>query len=83
MQQGDQSSASTLSAGKGMSSFFNSPKQIDQVIREGYIQQQASLPTQDQQAVRAGDWDSKIPGFDLTRHVLQNAESLVNEVQTG
>lgn len=72
----------TLSAGKGMSSFFKNPAQIDAVIREGYIQQ-AGLPTQDQSAVRAGSWDGKIPGFELTKHVLQNAEQLVNEVQTG
>lgn len=71
-----------LSTGKGMSSFFKNPTQIDQVIREGYIQQ-ASLPTQDQAAVRSGSWDGKIPGFELTRHVLQNAEQLVNEVQTA
>lgn len=78
--QGQSGSQQTASQGKGMSSFDSlGPTKLDQVIREGYIQQ-AAIQTSDQQAVRQGQWDDRIPGFELTKHVLQNASDLVNKV---
>lgn len=69
----------TGSMGKGLSAFLSDPKQVDAIVREGYIQQ-ASVGQTDQQAVRNGDWDSRIEGFDLARHTLQHAEELITKV---
>lgn len=68
--------------GKGISSFFSNPDQIKMVAREGYIQQ-AGLKDADAVAVRRGDWDGKIPGFELTTHTLQNADQLLQTVVQG
>jgi hypothetical protein len=65
-------------AGKGLDSFRNDPQLAQQIVREGYIQQAGS--TTDAQAIRKGDWDSKIPGFELATHVLQHATDLVDKV---
>jgi hypothetical protein len=65
--------------GKGLSTFFSDPQKVDAIVRESYIQQ-ASITGSDQQAVRKGDWDSRIEGFDLARHTLQHAEELVTKV---
>lgn len=64
--------------GKGLDSFRNDPNLARQTVREAYIQQAGN--TGDVQAIRSGQWDSKIPGFELATHVLQNAGDLVNKV---
>lgn len=69
----------TGSMGKGLDSFRNDPQLASQIVREAYIQQAGN--TGDVQAIRQGSWDTKIPGFDLATHVLQNAPDLVNKVQ--
>lgn len=73
----ERQSQQTGSMGKGLSNF--DPAKIDALVREGYIQQ-AGIAETDQKAVRQGAWDSRIEGFDLTRHVLQHADDLYAKV---
>lgn len=82
-QQGQGSSGfgsgQSASMGKGLDSFRNDPQLANQIVREAYIQQAGSSTT-DLQAIRQGNWDSKIPGFELATHVLQHATELVDKV---
>lgn len=65
--------------GKGLSSFLSDPQKVDAIVREGYIQT-AGITGSDLQSVRNGDWDNRIEGFELTKHVLQHAEDLATKV---
>lgn len=67
------------SMGKGLDTFRNDPQLANQIVREAYIQQ-AGSSTNDLQAIRQGNWDGKIPGFELATHVLQHATELVDKV---
>jgi hypothetical protein len=71
-------SGQQASMGKGLDSFRDNPQLAAGIVREAYIQQAGN--TGDVQAIRQGQWDSKIPGFELATHVLQNATDLVDKV---
>jgi hypothetical protein len=64
--------------GKGLDTFQNDPQLVAGIVREGYIQQAGN--TGDVQAIRSGQWDNKIPGFELATHVLQHATELYDKV---
>lgn len=76
MERSDQQ---TGSMGKGFSTFLSDPTKVDALVREGYIQQ-AGIGQSDVESVRKGDWDGRIPGFELTKHTLQHAEELIQKV---